>query len=281
MIFVNYADDARCDVWSVGVIAFALLSGTFPFSGDTQSGVLDAVEEGYFVFTEHMLQTVSTEARDFIRQCLQVYPSMRPTARVALRHPWFAQLQRKAHRRPSAKLLQRFAKYIMRTWLAKIFIDAVAHTLSPESVSELREQFKRFDLSGTGEISLEDLRGVMSNFEGYNKDYIEPLLCNVDIDQTGQISYHEFLAATIDRTHFTEENLQLAFERLSGHQDYITSEDIKRLLGASKYNVDEIMLEVGLSSDAKIDFERFKNILNEDDDLEPIPECDESLLQYD
>eukprot|EP01032_Pedospumella_encystans_P008474 gene8474-10056_t len=133
--------DARCDVWSVGVIAFALLSGMFPFSGDTQSGVLDAVEEGHFVFTEHMLQTVSTEARDFIRKCLQVYPSMRPTARVALRHPWFARLQRKAHRRPSAKLLQRFAKYIMRTWLAKIFIDAVAHTLSPESVSELREQF--------------------------------------------------------------------------------------------------------------------------------------------
>ncbi len=259
------------------MIAYVLLSGEFPFSGETQSAVWEAVAEGYFTFHEHTMQDVSPEARDFIRQCLQVYPSMRPSSRTALRHPWFTRLERQAHRPPSAKLLKRFAKYIMRTWLAKIFIDAVAHTLSPESISELREQFKRFDLSGTGEISLEDLRGVMSRWKGYSEDFVEPLLCNVDIDQTGQISYHEFLAATIDRAHFTEENLLLAFERISGHNDYITSEDIKHLLGASNYNVDEIMLEVGLPSDARIDFERFKSILNEDDDLEIIPEGDESL----
>jgi len=253
-------------VWSIGVIAFALLSGKFPFYGDNQSDLLDAVEEGYFNFDAHMKTDLSPEARDFIRQCLTTRPSMRPSSRVALRHPWFKMLQTAKRPLPSAALMKRLAKYIMRTWLAKIFIDAVAHTLSPESITELREQFKRFDLSGTGEISLEDLRGVMSNFQGFNEYHLEPLLTNVDIDQTGQISYHEFLAATIDRTHFTEENLQLAFERISGHHDYITSEDIKHLLGASNYNVDEIMLEVGLPSDARIDFERFKSILNENDD---------------
>lgn len=235
-----------------------LLSGTCPFSGVTESAVLDAVQLGHYEFNDHMINNVSSDARDFIRQCLTTRPSARPSSRTALRHRWFKSISAKVRPLPSAALMKRFAKYIVRSWLAKIFTDVLSHTLAPESVVELREQFNRFDVSDTGEISLQDLRIIMKQFQGFREEFLETLLNNVNIDQTGHISYHEFLAATINRKHFTEENLQLAFELISSHREFITSADIKSLLGGSKYDVEHIMQEVGLTSSSRIDYQQVR-----------------------
>ena len=159
---------------------------------------------------------------------------------------------------PSAAVLKHVSLYSTRSWLAKIFTDVLSHTLAPESVVELREQFNRFDVSDTGEISLQDLRIIMKQFQGFREEFLETLLNNVNIDQTGHISYHEFLAATINRKHFTEENLQLAFELISSHREFITSADIKSLLGGSKYDVEHIMQEVGLTSSSRIDYQQVR-----------------------
>lgn len=67
------------------------------------------------------------------------------------------------------------------------------------------------------------------------------------------------MAATINRKHFTDQNLHLAFEAISHNRECITSQDIQKLLGPkSTHNVDVIMQEVGLSADSKVDFEMVK-----------------------
>ncbi len=48
---------------------------------------------------------------------------------------------------------------------------------------------------------------------------------------TGKIYYHEFLASTISRKAITEENVRIAFEKISSHNDVITSSDLRNLLG--------------------------------------------------
>lgn len=78
---------------------------------------------------------------------------------------------------------------------------------------------------------------------------------NIFTHNTGKISYHEFLAATINRKHFTDQNLRLAFEVISHDREYITSADVKSILGSTEYDMDAIMQEVGLSRDSRIDFE--------------------------
>jgi hypothetical protein len=83
----------------------------------------------------------------------------------------------------------------------------------------------------------------------------------LDIEQTGCISYHEFLAATLSRRKITEANWRIAFELMSNHAEHITAEDIKQLLGDGAMDVDSLMSEVGLSKDTRIDFSHFKSIL--------------------
>jgi Ca2+-binding EF-hand superfamily protein len=133
-------------------------------------------------------------------------------------------------------------------------MDVVAHTLQPDQISDLREQFSKFDVSRSGEVTLSDLRKVMAGFQGFREEDLTLIFDKLNIDQTGKISYHEFLAATITRQNIKEENLQIAFERMSNHSDCITAADIKKLLGNTKYDVDKIMEEVGLQPDSKIRF---------------------------
>lgn len=90
---------------------------------------------------------------------------------------------------------------------------------------------------------------------------LKSIFYGLDIEQTGCISYHEFLAATLSRRKITEANWRIAFELLSNHADHITAEDIKQLLGDGAMDVDSLMAGVGLSKEALIDFPHFKSIL--------------------
>jgi Ca2+-binding EF-hand superfamily protein len=60
---------------------------------------------------------------------------------------------------------------------------------------------------------------------------VERIFRDIDFDHTGKIYYHEFLASTISRQAITEENVKIAFEKISNHNDVITVTDLRNLLG--------------------------------------------------
>jgi calcium-dependent protein kinase len=64
----NY--DAKCDVWSIGVITYMLLSGIPPFNGSNNRELLDKVKIAKWKFDERLFRNVSKDAKDFITKCL-------------------------------------------------------------------------------------------------------------------------------------------------------------------------------------------------------------------
>jgi serine/threonine protein kinase len=80
--------DQQCDVWSVGVIAFMLLSSSLPFYGKTRAHVVRRILHGKFAFKGRRWKEISDEAKSFIESLLVQDPAERPTAAQALAHEW-------------------------------------------------------------------------------------------------------------------------------------------------------------------------------------------------
>ena len=80
--------DRSCDLWSVGVIAYILLSGYPPFNGTTNGETHESVLRGRYEFHAEDWKDIGPEAMDFVRRLLQMDPRRRMTAQQALIHPW-------------------------------------------------------------------------------------------------------------------------------------------------------------------------------------------------
>lgn len=64
----NYNE--KCDVWSVGVILYILLSGYPPFYGNSDEEIMMRVLKGKFDFKWKSFSSVSQEAKNLIGKML-------------------------------------------------------------------------------------------------------------------------------------------------------------------------------------------------------------------
>jgi calcium-dependent protein kinase len=72
--------DEKCDIWSIGVILYILLSGEPPFPGGDDKEILKNVVQGKYGFTRDVWKSRSEEAKQFIRKLMNIRPAERPTA---------------------------------------------------------------------------------------------------------------------------------------------------------------------------------------------------------
>ncbi|XP_054841160.1 myosin light chain kinase family member 4 isoform X3 [Eublepharis macularius] len=78
------------DMWSIGVIAYMLLSGLSPFLGDDDNETLNNILACRFDFEDEEFQNVSEEAKDFITKLLIKEKGWRISATATLKHPWLS-----------------------------------------------------------------------------------------------------------------------------------------------------------------------------------------------
>ncbi|KRZ24040.1 Serine/threonine-protein kinase dkf-2, partial [Trichinella pseudospiralis] len=90
-VLQNKGFNRSLDMWSVGVITYVALSGTFPFNEDED--ITDQIKNAAFMFPSHPWSDISQIAIDFIQSMLQVKISRRFSVQKALLHPWLQSRQ--------------------------------------------------------------------------------------------------------------------------------------------------------------------------------------------
>ncbi|PAV64771.1 hypothetical protein WR25_26259 isoform A [Diploscapter pachys] len=79
-------DGRKADVWSCGVILYALLVGALPFDDDNLRNLLEKVKKGVF----HIPHFVPADVQSLLRAMIEVDPVKRYSLAEVFRHPWVA-----------------------------------------------------------------------------------------------------------------------------------------------------------------------------------------------
>ena len=87
MILGYSYDGLKTDVWSSGIILYAMLCGSFPFDDDSEQILYSKIIKGIFEFPDDII--LSDESKNLIKKILIVNPSYRATIEDIKNDPWF------------------------------------------------------------------------------------------------------------------------------------------------------------------------------------------------
>ena len=263
---LNRMYDKSCDLWSIGVIMYILLCGYPPFYGDTDADIFASVRRAEFTFPSPEWDDISPAAKALIKTLLSKDPRKRPTAAQALNHDWFKVLDKPGPQQPRAlseHLRNSLRRFIGMNKLKRVALTYIAQQLTEADVGGLRQAFAILDKDGDGVITLEELQQAAEH-EGLPNVQAEVsrLMQGVDVDKNSTIDYNEFLAATMERAVYVqEEHIRQAFAHFDQDADgRITVQDLVAALGSEEH-ARQVLGDIDRNGDGVISLDEFKTMM--------------------
>lgn len=263
--------DSKCDVWSCGVILYVLLFGIPPFNGKSDEDIFEKIKKGTFKFPDGGAK-VSDEVKKLIVRMLTKNPDQRPTAEVLLKDPWFDKMRDKSNLDGQNQLaisnLKQFkAKYEFQKAILLYFVNFFD---IKEEKNRLYKVFKSLDKDGDGQLNREELKAAYAkSAKGFNVDEeVDRIFAQLDVNDTKQIDFSEFLLATVDyKKGIHEKELRQIFSIIdkdkSGTLEREEVADFFNLNGPEQAaELQTLMDEADANKDGKISLEEFITMMN-------------------
>ena len=276
--------DEKCDIWSCGVVLYLLVTGKYPFNGKDQKEIIRNIKEGRFSFPEDIIDKLSNELRDLIKNCLQVNPAKRLSAKEALKHPIFNKYKINEyfiHVTPAFlnKTINNIKKYDTKNKLQTLCFSYFVHNYpNQDDIILINRVFSKFNTSNNGQLTEEELRkGLMKYlFKGKkNKDAAEKeansIFIKLDDNKNGYIECEEFIRAGIDKKLLKSKKvLRFTFDFLDKDRNgEISIEELKEVFrnegdcNDDEYdkNMIELVKSIDTDLNGRISFDEFYNMM--------------------
>jgi len=204
----DFKYDKRCDLWSLGVMMYILLSGHPPFSGSCgekcgwaeggecqycQLNLFYNIQKGKFQFQEKEWENISSEAKDLISKLLVKNAKQRLSASDVLNHPWLKNKNTielttpaKLRRNNSAHELSLFAESAAA--VNRVVLQHMSHDTWP-TVENIGDEGSILGLSPPGESILMQRRKSLSQKITKNCSYTKVLPMQVNINDSLSTNY--------------------------------------------------------------------------------------------
>jgi calcium-dependent protein kinase len=130
VLFGKYGKE--CDVWSLGVVIFQMLTGDYPFDGDTVAEINEKIRKGSF----NVPDSVSNQGYDLLNKMIDYRNDERATFAQLLKHPWFT----KPKESPvDQSVVERLKKYKSDSFLKHTVMSLLVKQLSTAETKNLKE----------------------------------------------------------------------------------------------------------------------------------------------
>ena len=255
-----------CDLWSVGVIMYAMLSGQLPFTAETPADTLERARTGTYSVSSETWQRTSPQAKDLIGKLLVVNPRGRLTAAAALKHEW---LSHAPLRLPiSLHLLDAIRNYHPKSRFQAETHKVIAKFVNLVHNRDVKSTFLSLNKDNSGYLSSDEVRdGLREVGHTPAASEIEEILRNVNFKQDGRISYSDFLASImIPRALLDDDMLWCAFVFFDVDNTGVISEiNVQEALqrvarSVSQGEVHDMMSEVD-ADELGVNYAEFKQVV--------------------
>ena len=260
----------KCDVWSMGVVMYILLSGQPPFGGYTGKDIIRNVARGEYILTGPTWDSISREAKDLIRKQLCVSPHKRISAQDVYLHPWIQNQTWQICEADRSLVFNNLRRFNSSTKLKEaVHTFICTHIIGSQELKRLSDMFKAYDHDADGVLSPRDLLTQFESLLPHDEAVreVERVMKHVDTDCNGFIDYTEFVKANLDRQFLlSKANMQLAFTAFDKYgTGFITVEELKEWLANGTLLEDDhwsaVLDQLGLHGHGLIDLKVFEKIL--------------------
>jgi calcium-dependent protein kinase len=221
--------------------------------------VLEAVKKGKYRLVGTKWDSVSEDAKNFIRALLVFSPKNRMSAADALQHPFLADAKRAVERKPlPAEVLRGLRLFAHTRRWKRAALEAVAFSLPDEhEFSHLRDAFIKFDAHGTGFVQLDDFSAALAPL-GVSATEAAELFNAAAAGHACGLAYTEFLAATLPSRLVSREVLEAAFTALDiDNAGFLTADSLRKLYGHDAAAFDDFGSLIAAGQDGRVDFPTF------------------------
>lgn len=262
----------ECDVWSLGVSLYEIISGIRPFYGGTVDDIFKQILNVKVKFKGEAWEGVSGECKDLIKKMLVKDRTHRISIQGVLQHTVFDVIKDQLIALVPMSVVESALSFTAKSKISQSIIKIIIKHLISEIPHQLIQSFQTFDIKHSGKVNLQDIIPLVES--NYNTSYIKKLksiLPRPEAQNSLILTFSDFIFSYLNSESLTEELLKDVYYHITNVksiQDNSSSNItyIRNSLNSTGINFDIVDFDNYFFPERncmqEVDFASFKSILN-------------------